>query len=117
MTSEGGVTLNAESGLTFDGTTLGVVGKITVGSSHTNSGTCSSIGGGVSNTASGACSVVGGGCSNIASEAFATVRGGLVNTASGSLFNSRRWWLWDIASQQFSTVGGLTVVLLVWSQQ
>ncbi len=61
-----------------------IKGRISVGTSHTNTGTNSSIGGGSLNTASGDWSVIGGGNSNDATQTYTTVSGGAVNRASGT---------------------------------
>ena len=59
--------------------------KLTIGSSHSNTGTLSTIAGGTLNTASAACSFIGGGClNNICSgEIFAVIGGGRQNRVDG----------------------------------
>ena len=76
--------LDSNSAFTYDGTTLTVGSKATIGSSHTNTGTNSTIAGGTLNTASAACSFIGGGQNNSISDYYyGTIVGGCNNTISG----------------------------------
>ena len=86
MTATGADTMNAEASLTFDGVTLTVGSKATIGTNHSNTGTLSTITGGTFNTGSGACGFIGGGCSNnIGSLSLSSVIvGGTNNTANNT---------------------------------
>jgi hypothetical protein len=84
LTATGTSTINGEGNLTFDGSTLTVGSKATIGSNHINTGTLSSIVGGTLNTASGDCSFIGGGENNIVSDVHSTIGGGINNTLNGS---------------------------------
>jgi len=78
---------------------------LTIGSNHTNTGTCSSIGGGSNNNASGNRSIIGGGIFNCTSFAGSTVSGGCGNTAcnNGSTIGGGNN---NISSGCVSTVAG-----------
>ena len=106
VTATGADAMNAEANLTFDGTTLAVGTKLTVGSSQTNSGTLSSIAGGTTNTVSSACSFIGGGQQNIiASGIYSTIAGGNCNTVAANavtIAGGQR----NSGSAEFSTIGG-----------
>ena len=63
-TWSGTTSLDSDADFTYDGTTLTVGCKATIGSGHTNSGNCSTIAGGINNCLTGNCSAIAGGESN-----------------------------------------------------
>ena len=106
---------NVGIGTDNPGAKLDVIGDIsgsttlTIGSSHTNSGTLSSIAGGTSNTNSGNCSFIGGGRSNnIASSVNTSViAGGFTNTiCSNHLFASILGGRDNTVDTDYGVIGG-----------
>jgi hypothetical protein len=70
--------------MTFDGTTLTVNQKQTVGTSHSNPSTLSSIAGGTTNSIYNSnCSFIGGGLTNCVTGEFSFIGGGNCNKATG----------------------------------
>ena len=86
MTSEGGVTLNAEACLTFDTNDFNAyVGRTELGFTHVNSARCSSILGGTNNSI----------CSSVNITNYANIGGGYYNCIISS-----------VASNYFNNIGG-----------
>ena len=84
LTATGGASIQGEAGLTYDGTTLTVDSKATIGSGHSNTGVSSSIAGGVNNLLSGEYNIIGGGFKNTGSGGYNSIGGGYFNTNDGT---------------------------------